>query len=286
MNNYKEFGWAKMPVSWQKDPEFQKRIRAARQGDAIAALKLYIAICLKAEFYETDRRPAGSAQLSLTSLCELLDLSRPMVVAGLKLLVEWNIIVRTGGRPSILQIVGFDEPEYWAKLQKRPLYGSKKEDSVQALIQLPNRRRSTLHALQLYLYLASIRDKYTNMAKLGYDLGAKTLGISRNQFTSALSLLAVDLVTVRTAAEIKHETGQRFPSNQYWLRGSRYDPYGTGPADVGAEGTKSDATDNDDDDDDALGDIDWGPQRSGRPLPVSRPGVSSRLPQTSVVDDD
>jgi hypothetical protein len=121
------------------------------------------------------------------------------------------------------------------------------------------------------------------MANLSYDLGAKTLGISRNQFPSALSLLAIDLVTVRTAAEIKHETGQRFPSNQ--LRGSRHDPYGTGPADIGTQGTNSQAT-GDDDADDALGDIDWGPQRSGRPLPVSRLGISSRLPQTSVVDDD
>lgn len=282
MDNYKEFGWAKMPVSWQKDPEFHKRIRAAQQGDVIAALKLYIAICLKAEFYETDRLPAGSAQLSLTLLCELLDLSRPMVVAGLRLLVEWNVIVRTGGRPTILQIVGFDEPKYWAKLPKRPLYGSKKEDSVQALMQLPNRRRSTLHALQLYLYLASIRDKYTNMAKLSYDLGAKTLGISRNQFTAALSLLAIELVTVRTAAEIQQETGQRFPSNQYWLRGSRHDPYGNGPA----EGIKSSDTDNDNDNDDALGNFEWEPQRSGRFPPVRRPDVSSRRPLASGFDDD
>jgi hypothetical protein len=119
MDNRKEFGWRKMPVSWQKDPDFQRRIRAARQGDAIAALKIYLAICLKAEFHETDRLPAGSAQLSLTSLCELLDLSRPMVVDGLRLLVEWNIVARIGGRPTVLQIVGFGSCQQSCRVTSR-----------------------------------------------------------------------------------------------------------------------------------------------------------------------
>ncbi|PHV28327.1 hypothetical protein CSQ93_08385 [Janthinobacterium sp. BJB426] len=283
MDNNKEFGWRKMPVSWQKDPEFQQRIRAASQGTAIAALKIYLAICLKAEFHETDRLPAGSAQLSLTTLCELLDLSRPMVVDGLKLLVEWNIVARIGGRPTILQIVGFDEPPYWVKLPKRPLYGSKSENAIQALMQLPNRKRSSLHALQLYLYLASIRDKHTNMAKLSYDQGAVTLGVSRNHFSSAVSLLAaVGLLTVRTALEIKQQTGQNFSSNQYWLRGSSHDPYRASPAEAGFKGIEIDDTSFEE----FLGDHDSGPQRSDRSVLAANVRLRRSQELAAVFEDD
>jgi hypothetical protein len=239
MSNRKQFGWRKMPVSWQKEPDFQKKIRAADQGSAIAALKIYIAICLKAEYYETERLPAGSAQLSLTALCNMLDLSRPMVVAGINLLVKWGVVARIRARPTILQIVEFESASYWVKLPTRPMYGSKCEDAIETLIHLPNRRRSTLHALQLYLYLASIRDKASNKASLSFDHGTKTLGISRNQFSAAVSLLAENLVTVRTAMAIKDETGQKFSSNQYWLRGSEMDPYRPSPLEAFAKGLDS-----------------------------------------------
>ncbi len=103
-------GWSKMPVSWQKDPAFQERIRSAPQGDSIAALKLYIAICLKANFHQTEGGlDAGCVQLSLTSLGELVDVSRPMVVAGLKLLTEWGVVASEVGRPRILRIVNYSD---------------------------------------------------------------------------------------------------------------------------------------------------------------------------------
>jgi hypothetical protein len=45
-------------------------------------------------------------------------------------------------------------------------------------------------------------------------------------------MLTVDLVTVRTALEAKELTGQNFSANQYWLRGSRHDPFRQNPADT------------------------------------------------------
>ena len=225
MEKIQEGGWRKMPVSWQKDPAFQEKVRSAPQGHAIAALKLYIALCLKANFHPTDFLAAGCAQLSLTSLSELVDVSRPMVIAGLNLLSSWGVIASEGGRPTVWRIVEYLDAPYWVKLPKRPLYGSKSEERILGLIQLPNRRRDSLHALQLYLYLASIRDKHTFMANLSYEQGKKTLGISRNQFSTAISLLALELVSVRTAIEVKEQTGKNFSSSQYWLRGSRKDPF-------------------------------------------------------------
>jgi hypothetical protein len=69
------------------------------------------------------------------------------------------------------------------------------------------------------------------MANLSYDLGKRTLGLSRNQFSSALSMLTLELVTVRMAVEVKLMTGANFSTNQYWLRGSRRDPFNPDHAD-------------------------------------------------------
>jgi hypothetical protein len=282
MDKPRQGGWSKMPVSWQKDPSFQERIRSAPQGDAIAALKLYIALCLKANFHPTETLDAGCVQLSLTSLCELVDVSRPMVVAGLKLLAEWGIVAPERGRPTILRIVNYMDTAYWVKLPKRPLYGAKDEDRVTGLVQMPNRRRGTLHALQLYLYLAAIRDKHTHMANLSYDQGKRTLGLSRNQFSSALSMLTLELVTVRTALETKVMTGKSYSTNQYWLRGSRNDPFKTDHVDRATNDLE--AWDDVPDDDDI--DFDSVMQRN----PPARPALLPRRPGQSrpvpTFDDD
>jgi hypothetical protein len=282
-----EGGWSKMPVSWQKDPAFQERIRSASQGDAIAALKLYIAMCLKANFHSTEQLLAGCVQLSLTSLVELVDTSRPMVVAGLKLLADWGLIASEGGRPTIWRIVDYIDAPYWVKLPKRPLYGSKDEDRILALVQMPNRRRGTLHALQLYLYLASIRDKHSNKANLSYEQGKRTLGLSRNQFSSALSLLTLELVTVRTALEIKTTTGTRFSSNEYWLRGSPNDPFKPDHADLATPDVDDLGLDFDDvaiDDDDPDFGLLAKPDQPVRPTPLPR--LVARGPFEDLFNDD
>jgi|SRR5471032_2972455 len=276
-------GWSKMPVSWQKDLSFHEKIRAAPQGDAIAALKLYIVLCLKANFNLTGTLAAGCVQLSLTSLSELVDISRPMVVAGLKLLDEWKIVESEKGRPRILRIVNYDGAAYWAKLPNRPLYGGKSEERVIGLIQMPNRQRGTLHALQLYLYLASIRDKYTQIANLSYDQGKKILGLSRNHFSAAISMLVLELVSVRTSLETKQLKGQSYSTNQYWLRGSESDPFKPNHVDRATDDHErvDDVQDEDNDGDFMLR------QRIQRVGPALPPHVRpQRRPPPPIFDDD
>lgn len=287
MEKRNEFMWKKMPVSWQKEPEFQRKIRDADQGVAIAALKLYIAICLKAEYYETERLSAGSVQLSLTVLSELVGLSRPMVIAGLELLKEWNVVLPAGGRPLIRQIVGFEKPEYWVKLPTRHLFGSKNENRIERLIELPNRRRTTLHALQLYLYLAAIRDGGSNKATVSYQRAADTLAISRNYLSEALSQLAGRLVTVRTAVEAKRVTGINFSSNEYWLRGTPQDPFRSEDIDLSFHAVAF--AGEDDDDEDHEGETDeyaLAPQHLKRRQPVRQTDPSSRQDSAYTFDDD
>lgn len=227
-----EWRWSKMPVSWQLDPEMHKTIARASQGEAIAALKLYIGFCLKANYGEKDGLPKkGCVRISLSQLEALTDLSRPMVVAGLKLLKEWDIVTSLGGRPAIYHIIEYETTKTWAKLTNRPLYGAREMNRMRGLESMPNRHRTTLHALQVYLYLGSIRNKDTNRAQVGYKQMCAVLGMPRNRLSAAISMLSAELITVRTAPVIRYEEGERHSTNHYWLRGSLNDPHVPSPED-------------------------------------------------------
>lgn len=102
--------WSKMPCSWQTNASFHANLRYTPRsflgdgcppGEAIAALKLYVALCLKANYNARAHLPeTGCVQLSISDLCELVGLSRPMVIKGLRKLVEWMIIEGKGGSLS------------------------------------------------------------------------------------------------------------------------------------------------------------------------------------------
>jgi len=84
---------------------------------------------------------------------------------------------------------------------------------------MSNRSKTTLHALQMYLYIASIRDKKTSLAKVTYDHLTEVLGITRNDVSKAIStLIGFELLSVRLAGPDEF-LGAR-PSNIYWLRGA------------------------------------------------------------------
>jgi predicted transcriptional regulator len=69
----------------------------------------------------------------------------------------------------------------------------------------------------MYVYLAAIRDKGTNRAKVTYDRLTEILGISRNEVSKAVStLVSFELISVRLD-DLDGIYGER-PSNIYWLR--------------------------------------------------------------------
>lgn len=218
--------WAKMPCNWQADPLFHTKIRAAPIGDAIAALKLYIGLCLKANYGERATLPStGCAKQSITKLCELVDLSRPMVIRGLRLLEQWNVIEVLGGRPAVYRIKEYETAKYWTKLPKTYIFGgsTRYENQARAFWDMGCRGRHVLHALQLYLYMAAIRDRHTSRATVSYVQIGNVLGLTKNNVSRAITVLtANDLITVRQAEGMSDTS--RTPTNAYWLRGSEHDP--------------------------------------------------------------
>jgi hypothetical protein len=213
--------WAKMPCSWQKDPDMHRLIADAPPGTAIAALKLYIALCLKANFAKTKELPSsGCVKKSITQLCTLSGLSRPMVIAGLRQLQTWGIIESLGGRPATYHITDYEKAPYWAKLPSGYLFNGYPGE-VARIARIPSRGLGTLHALQLYLYIASVRDRRSLKAKVTYPRFHSVLGIDRNEIAHAITLVgAHELITVRTGDPDDATFHPERPCNVFWLRGS------------------------------------------------------------------
>lgn len=225
--------WAKMPCTWQTDANFHEKLRYSASsnllvnrsppGEAIAALKLYVALCLKANFKTGNYLPdTGCVQRSISQLCELVGLSRPMVIKGLRKLRDWQIVEVKGGRPAIYHITDYETAKYWTKLPRAHLFNDDKEKCIKRLSAMSNRSKTTLHSLQMYLYLAAIRDKKSDLAKVTYDRLAKVLCIARNDVSKAIStLVGFELISVRQAGPDEF-LGER-PSNIYRLRGTLAD---------------------------------------------------------------
>lgn len=216
--------WAKMPCNWQTKPDMHLLIGEADTGAAIAALKLYIALCVKANYKPTTTfATPGMVRLSVDRLCTLTGVSKPMTIAGLRLIQTWGLIQCHGGRPAVYELVEYDTAPYWTKLPCNQLYAGWNQNHLGALETMGNRGETRLHALQAYLYLASIRDKSSLKARVAYTQFSNVLGISRNELSSAISMLVNDdLIAVRLGELTDFsETGR--PSNEYWLRGSTSD---------------------------------------------------------------
>jgi len=223
--------WAKMPCTWQTDSNFHRNQlnscaldflgRPHPPGEAIAALKVYVALCLKANFKAGSYLPdTGCVQRSISQLSELVGLSRPMTIKGLRKLQEWKIVSVKSGRPAIYHIVDYEKAKYWTKLPRTHLYAGPKENRIELLRNMSNRSKTTLHALQMYLYLAAIRDKKSHLAKVTYERMMEVMGITRNEVSKAIStLIGFNLISVRLAGPDEF-FGER-PSNIYWLRGSQ-----------------------------------------------------------------
>jgi hypothetical protein len=141
------------------------------------------------------------------------------VVAGLRRLRELEFIEVLAQRPAVYRIKDYETASYWTKLPRAYLYGSSRlSRRLVKLADLPNRRSATLHALQLYVYLASIRDKRTLRATVSYTHLDETLCLSRNEIARGLSLLvAHDLIGMRPG-EMDPKTKLR-AANIYWLLG-------------------------------------------------------------------
>lgn len=153
---------------------------------------------------------------SLSDLQELTDLSRSMVLKGIRGGVELGLIEYRPGKPGAKSRFVLVHPESsgaggWAKL---PL------DKVRKCVpRIPHRGAMALTALKIYLTLIAARPRDNAVVALRHDTLRLKTGCQPHQVRAAISLLANEgLIHVIKEAEADEDMG-RYRAQRYLITG-------------------------------------------------------------------
>jgi hypothetical protein len=125
------------------------------------------------------------ATASYSELETLTGLSRALIAAGLKRLIELNLIAATGSNQNRVYLI-FGNGKRWFKLPCLALFEGGK---ITPFRRLTLRSKLDLHAMKLYLYFASARDNQRMFSMASHaTIHAKT-GIPESDVRRAHSLL-------------------------------------------------------------------------------------------------
>ena len=147
----------------------------------------------------------GLARVSYDCLTEATGLSRPKVSAGLNILADLEVIIRTPAGRSSYQLTHYDLSEPWCKMPSKGLYSG---DRIPAFCDFNLRKSVELNALKLNFLFAARRGNDNNLANISYDRITDYTGIERGRIKSAISVLAAQgLVHVEHTKSFRSEFG-------------------------------------------------------------------------------
>jgi DNA-binding transcriptional ArsR family regulator len=166
--------WSRLPGKWIGNRGLKAFVGGPRLGTSMSALKILVAIVLRAENKAllSAGMYQGSASLSYDELSALTDVSRPMLSSAIRMLEERGLvsIKHEGvGRRNRYFLAGYGPADPWAKISNQRLYGTGSVNRVALLHQLSPRRITDMNALKLYLLLCAFRDTKTNATMIAYD---------------------------------------------------------------------------------------------------------------------
>jgi len=163
-------------TQWVRQDGLKSFRGGSSAGRSIAALKCFIALGISVHFM------TRKVKLSLSGFEELTGLSKPMVIRGIEALEQEGVVsvVRGAHTNEYTLNHGYQE-EHWAKLPVARLRKHLKE--------IPNRGLIPLTALKIYLVLATVRQRHSIEANIGYDKLREKTGVQRSQIRSALDIL-------------------------------------------------------------------------------------------------
>lgn len=220
--------WAKMPVDWIRAGElvnfadesysvksmWLKEDKSARNA-CISSLKLYLALCCRADFI------TGNASVTYEELIRLTGLSRPTVAKALTRLEVEGLIQRKAQalrKGSSILICGWLESKSWAKIPKRWLYDGSSGAKILMLTEF-NFSRASLSALKVYVALLAYRDSNRGgIAMLSYDRLALITGVKRHHIADAITRL-YDLRMISFRQGDFSEASDFSRTNRYLVRG-------------------------------------------------------------------
>ncbi|MBY7431463.1 ArsR family transcriptional regulator, partial [Escherichia ruysiae] len=161
--------WAPMYSWWIQDEVIQslnwRRNELGRPAGKTAALMIYIAITMKSS-EEAGMRPV---KITYSRLSEMTGVSRELVREGITILEKLEMVsVEKVGRNNIYTLINKRSKGGWCKIPVKPIMT---EDGkvISPFKELRLRRKIELHAIKIFLYLASVRDNHTEFSLASYE---------------------------------------------------------------------------------------------------------------------
>jgi len=203
--------WAKVPSKWVQQAGL-KKFRATAAGESAAALKLYMAVAMFANFKPSPaEKIAGVAKLSFSELENICGVSRQFVARGVALLSSHGLIeVLKVGNANAYLLAGYDDLG-WAKVPRAYLLDNGRFE------RLGIRGSLHLNALKLYLALTTFRENTSPRSLLSYDKIVEYTGMPRASVRRSIDVLINhEWISLASNSE---GAGDTRPANSYILRG-------------------------------------------------------------------
>jgi hypothetical protein len=155
-------------------------------------------------------------RLTYDELNVLTGLSRERISAGLKKLVEEQMIWKLDGSGSY-GLTGFGPRKRWAKLPGSALTSAGGTSFI-PFSHFKLRSKHELNALKLHLYYAHSRDKVSAYSEASFETIFMRLGVQERDIPIANSLLLSSGILVRTKA-METSDAKQHGANNYYLNG-------------------------------------------------------------------
>ena len=189
--------WKPMPYYALREKEVLKLFKRNNLSSSIAAIKIYILICLTSNL---DENGNYCTSLTYDQLTKYASLSRKLVSNGLKKLYELELLNFEGDKKKKYYLMGvkrtgkvFSETRfkssqgYWAKL---PFAGFVDGSGrITAFESMSNRSPVELNSLKLFIYLLSIRSKDQVSISVTLSKIRSTLDISFQDIMIAIGFM-------------------------------------------------------------------------------------------------
>ena len=183
-----------------------------------AALMLFVALNFMASTWtDEEGRFVAVAEGSYVDLGEATGLSRKLISAGLRRLVELELITRDGSHQKRRYKVAWPEEHRFFKLPCQAILDGK---AIAPFRHFKLRSKHELHAMKLYLYFAAIRVNDNLFSMASYETIHEKIGIPERDVRKAVSFLINSDLLASVDRSHNNLLSKNEP-NKYYLTGYR-----------------------------------------------------------------
>ncbi|HDR1345866.1 TPA: hypothetical protein QB387_002154 [Pasteurella multocida] len=197
-------GFCALPNEWIRNKMLKEFIATIKRGESIAALKCLLTLNLCMDFYSYT-----TSEISYSELEKVTNLSRPMVLAGIKILLSRNIIEiekeSSGRKARVYKLVKMDGK--WSRVPRDKIIGFIKN--------INNRGISSLSALKIYLVLLTVRNNESDIVNIGYEKIRDYTGLQSKDIKPGLQVL-YEHKLIAVTQEMDDFT-RKYKSNSYTI---------------------------------------------------------------------